>query len=287
MKTETKVLIYSMLNNLNISTFKIIGGFSLGLSSLFADGLHTFCDFITDIICMIGTKISKHKPTKLHPFGFGKIEYLNNLFIGTILFLLGIFIIINGLKHDVVVPPLSLLLLLLSAILLKILAIFIMHKVGKKINSQVLITSVEESKMDLISSLVVALIAIVLQFTDEYPWLKYTDLIGSMFIGLIVIKTALNIIIDNSLSLIGEVETNKDVIKKVEDFVSEFKGVEKQEVTLIKSGSYYQLHLVLELDHTLTLRQVTNLENKIKRSIIRHTSFDIKYETIYVTNKLA
>lgn len=286
MKTETKVLIYSMLNNLIISTFKIIGGFSLGLSSLFADGLHTFCDFITDIICMIGTKISKHKPTKLHPFGFGKIEYLNNLFIGAILFLLGIFIIINGIRHDVVVPPLSLLILLLSAILLKILAIFIMHKVGQKINSQVLITSVEESKMDLISSLVVALITVVLQFTDEYPWLKYADLIGSIFIGLIVMKTALSIIVDNSLSLIGEVETNKDIIKKVEDFVSEFKGVEKQEVTLIKSGSYYQLHLVLELDHTLTLRQVTNLENKIKRSIIRHTSLDIKYVTIYVTNKL-
>ena len=286
MKTETKVLIYSMLNNLIISTFKIIGGFSLGLSSLFADGLHTFCDFITDIICMIGTKISKHKPTKLHPFGFGKIEYLNNLFIGAILFLLGIFIIINGLKHDVIVPPLSLLILLLSAILLKILAIFIMHKVGQKINSQVLITSVEESKMDLISSLVVALITVVLQFTDEYPWLKYADLIGSIFIGLIVMKTALSIIFDNSLSVIGEVETNKDIIKKVEDFVSEFKGVEKQEVTLIKSGSYYQLHLVLELDHTLTLRQVTNLENKIKKSIIRHTSLDIKYVTIYVTNKL-
>lgn len=286
MKTETKVLIYSMLNNLIISTLKIIGGFSLGLSSLFADGLHTFCDFITDIICMIGTKISKHKPTKLHPFGFGKIEYLNNLFIGAILFLLGIFIIINGIKHDVIVPPLSLLILLLSAILLKILAIFIMHKVGQKINSQVLITSVEESKMDLISSLVVALITVVLQFTDEYPWLKYADLIGSIFIGLIVMKTALSIIVDNSLSLIGEVETNKDIIKKVEDFVSKFKGVEKQEVTLIKSGSYYQLHLVLELDHTLTLRQVTNLENKIKRSIIRHTSLDIKYVTIYVTNKL-
>lgn len=286
MKTETKVLIYSMLNNLIISTLKIIGGFSLGLSSLFADGLHTFCDFITDIICMIGTKISKHKPTKLHPFGFGKIEYLNNLFIGAILFLLGIFIIINGIKHDVIVPPLSLLILLLSAILLKILAIFIMRKVGQKINSQVLITSVEESKMDLISSLVVALITVVLQFTDEYPWLKYADLIGSIFIGLIVMKTALSIIVDNSLSIIGEVETNKDIIKKVEDFVSKFKGVEKQEVTLIKSGSYYQLHLVLELDHTLTLRQVTNLENKIKRSIIRHTSLDIKYVTIYVTNKL-
>lgn len=286
MKLETKILIYSMINNFIIANTKIISGIYLGLSSLLADGLHTFCDFITDIICMIGTKISKHKPTKLHPFGFGKIEYLNNLFIGIILFLLGIFIIINGIKHEVVVPPLSLLLLLLFTIILKTIAIFIMDKVGKKINSQVLITSKEESKMDLVSSFVVAIIAIVLQFTDEYPWLKYVDLLGSIFIGIIVIKTALNIIVDNSFSLIGEIETDKEIIKKVEDFVSEFKGVEKQEVTLIKSGSYYQLHLVLELDHNLTLRQVTNLENKIKRSIIRHTSLDIKYVTIYVTNKL-
>lgn len=286
MKLETKILIYSMINNLVISSAKIVGGFILGLNSLLADGLHTFCDFLTDIICMIGTKISKHRPTKLHPFGFGKIEYLNNLLIGAILFLLGIFIIINGIRHDVVVPPLSLLILLVEAILLKSLAIFIMHKVGKKINSQVLITSVEESKMDLVSSLVVALIAVMLQFSNEYEWLKYTDLLGSIFISIIVLKTALSIIIDNSLSLLGEIETNKEVIKRVEDFVLEFKGVENQEVTLIKSGSYYQLHLTLDLDHTLTLRQVTNLENKIKKSIIRHTSLNIKYVTIYVTNKL-
>ena len=286
MKLETKILIYSMINNLVISLAKIVGGFILGLNSLIADGLHTFCDFLTDIICMIGTKISKHRPTKLHPFGFGKIEYLNNLLIGAILFLLGIFIIINGIKHDVVVPPLSLLILLVGAILLKSLAIFIMNKVGKKINSQVLITSVEESKMDLVSSLVVALIAVMLQFSNEYEWLKYTDLLGSIFISIIVLKTALSIIIDNSLSLLGEIETNKEVIKRVEDFVLEFKGVENQEVTLIKSGSYYQLHLTLDLDHTLTLRQVKNLENKIKKSIIRHTSLNIKYVTIYVTNKL-
>lgn len=286
MKLETKILIYSMINNLVIALAKIVGGFILGLNSLLADGLHTFCDFLTDIICMIGTKISKHRPTKLHPFGFGKIEYLNNLLIGAILFLLGIFIIINGIKHDVVVPPLSLLILLVGAILLKSLAIFIMNKVGKKINSQVLITSVEESKMDLVSSLVVALIAVMLQFSNEYEWLKYTDLLGSIFISIIVLKTALSIIIDNSLSLLGEIETNKEVIKRVEDFVLEFKGVENQEVTLIKSGSYYQLHLTLDLDHTLTLRQVTNLENKIKKSIIRHTSLNIKYVTIYVTNKL-
>lgn len=286
MKLEFKVLIYSIINNLVISVIKIIGGMILGLSSLFADGLHTFSDFVTDVICMLGAKVSKKKPTKYHPFGFGKIEYLTNLFVGVILFLLGIYIIIHSLGSKTVVPPLSLLWLLVAALILKGIAIWVMHAVGNKINSQLLITSVEESKTDLYSSIGVAIISVILQFSDKYPILLYADKIGTILIGIIVLKTALKVIIDNSLSVIGEVETDKEKINKIKDFISEFKGVEDQEITLIKYGSYYKLQLMLDLDWKLSLRQVTNLEKKIKTSILRHRSLNIKYVTIYVTNKL-
>ena len=73
MKIELRVLIYSMLNNLIIAIIKILGGAFYGLGSLFADGMHTFSDFVTDIVCLVGAKISKKKPTKYHPFGFGKV----------------------------------------------------------------------------------------------------------------------------------------------------------------------------------------------------------------------
>ena len=96
MKLEFKVLIYSMINNLIISIIKIIGGMIFSLGSLFADGMHTFSDFFTDIVCLLGAKVSKKRPTKSHPFGFGKVEYLTNLFVGIVLVLLGIFIIINS-----------------------------------------------------------------------------------------------------------------------------------------------------------------------------------------------
>ena len=162
MKLETIVLVYSMMNNLVIAIAKIIGGFILNLSSLFADGLHTFCDFITDIICMIGAKVSKKKPTKHHPFGFGKIEYLTNLFVGIILFLLGIYIILHSIKSETIIPPVSLLWLLFAALVLKLIAITIMDKVGEKKHSQLLITSVEESKTDLYSSIGVIIITIIL-----------------------------------------------------------------------------------------------------------------------------
>lgn len=286
MKLEFKILLYSMINNLVIAGTKIVGGFILGLGSLFADGLHTFCDFVTDIICMIGAKVSKHKPTKAHPFGFGRVEYLINLLVGMILIFLGVFIIFHGIGKEVVVPPIGLMWLLVGAIVLKVIAIIVMHIAGKKINSQVLITSVEESKTDLISSIAVAIITVLLQFVDKYPFFKYADMIGSIFIGIIVLKSALTVIIENSLILVGEVEEDKEQVGKVNEYLNTFKNIKNSKITLIKNGFNYQLQLVLELDSKLSLRQVTNLEKKIKHGILRHRSFGIKYVSIYVTNDL-
>jgi len=167
MKVEFKVLLYSMFNNLAIAILKVFGGIYFNLSSLMADGLHTFSDFITDIVSLVGAKISKKRPTKYHPFGFGKVEYLANLFIGVILFLLGVFIIINGFGKEHIIPPMSLLWILFVALILKIIVIFIMNKVGKKINSQMLITSVKESKVDLYSSAGVIVITVLLQLAPS------------------------------------------------------------------------------------------------------------------------
>lgn len=286
MKIESIVLIYSMINNLLIAILKISGGAFYGLGSLFADGMHTLSDFITDIVCLLGAKFSKKKATKYHPFGFGKIEYLTNLFIGIILLILGLYIIISSFFKEAIIPPISLVWLLLIAIILKVIAIVIMHKIGQKINSQTLITSVEESKADLYSSAGVILITIILQFSNKYPILEYSDIIGSILIGSIVLKTAIGIISHNSLSLIGEVEKDENIIKKVDDFLKENKKLKDFDYELIKYGAYYKLQLTIELDSKLSLRQVTNIENQLKTSILRHRTLKIKYVTILVTNHL-
>ncbi len=286
MKLEFKTLIYSMINNLIISIIKIIGGVIFGLGSLFADGMHTFSDFITDIVCLVGAKLSKKKPTKYHPYGFGKVEYLTNLFVGIVLLLLAFYIIISSFFKEAVVPPLSVLILLILVFGLKALAIFIMNKIGKRINSQLLVTSVQESKADLYSTIGVVIITILLQFSDSIPLLEYSDIVGSILIGLIVFKTAISIIVDNSLLLIGEVEENEEINNKVKEFVKQRKEVKDVDVSLIEYGPYYRLQLTLELDSKLSLRQVTKIEESIKKDIIRHRSMKIKYVSINVTNKM-
>lgn len=286
MNIEIKTLIYSMLNNLVVSLIKIISGLTFNLGSLLADGLHTFSDFITDIFSLIANKISKKKPTKEHPFGFGRVEYLTNLFIGIILLILGIFIFIEAITNKVVIPPFIVIYILIFTIILKLIAIIIMHKVGKKINSNILIVSVEESKSDIYSSLGVLLVAILLQFSNQLPILKYSDLICSLLICILVLKIALTIIIQNSLALLGEVEENGEIYEKLAEKLTFYKNIINYDIDLIKYGSYYKLQLALELDSSLTLKEVTKIVNNIKKSIKKYRSLKIKYITIYVSNEL-
>ena len=286
MKLEIKVLKFSMINNFLIALIKIIGGIFFNLGSLIADGMHTFSDFITDIVCMIGSKISRKKPTKYHPFGFGKVEYLSNLFVGIILLALSVFIIIGSFNKKTTIPSLTVLFLLGLIFIMKLISIIVMNRVGKKINSQLLITSVKESTADLYSSIGVIIITILLQFSNKFEILKYSDMIGSILIGILVLKTAFQIIIDNSLSLIGEVEEDEKIINEIKDFILKEKTVKEVNINLIKYGSYYKLQLTLELDSNLSLREISKIENKLKKDLIRHRSFKIKYVTIYVTNKI-
>ncbi len=264
----------------------MFGGIFFNLTSLFADGMHTFSDFVTDIVCLISAKLSKRRPTKNHPFGFGKIEYLTNVFIGIILLALGIFIIFHAFTGEKIIPPLSVLILLAVTLVLKLISIYIMHRTGEKINSQLLITAVKESSTDLYSTIGVMIITVLLQFSSKFPILSYTDILGSILIAFIVFKTSFHIMLENSLSLIGEVEDNKEIINKVKEYIVKHKHVENQKIFLIKYGAYYKLQLTLVLDPKITLKSATRIEDEIKKDIIRHRSLHIKYVTIFITDKI-
>ena len=288
MKLELKALRYNMINNLIIAIIKVAGGIFFKLGSLYADGMHTFSDFITDIVCMVSSKVTKKRPTKYHPYGFGQVEYLTNLFVGIVLLALGLFIIINAFlkRNESTIPPLSVLIVLVVSFVLKLIAIRIMNTTGKKINSNVLITSVQESKADLYSTIGVVIITILLQFSNTVPVLRYADFIGSMIIGFIVLKTAYTIIVSNSLSIIGETEKNTEINDKICEYLKKYKKIINQKIELLKYGPYYQLHLTLQLDPNISLKQAEKMMATIKRDLVRTRSLKIKYVTIYLTDKI-
>lgn len=282
MKLERKCLIISMVNNLLISIIKVSGGIIFHVSSLFADGMHTFSDFITDIFALIGSKISRKRPTKIHPFGFGRAEYITNLLIGVIIILLGIFILVTSFFKEPIVPPLAVIGLLIGVTLMKLYSVNTLLRNGEKLNSGLLLTAAKESMTDVYSSIGVVLVVIVMQFSNYLPILEYADILGSIIISLLVIKTGIPIIKQNVMNLIGEVDIEKTHLESIENILNNYEVIKKHRTQLIKYGSYYKTHLTLELDPNITLREISDLENKLTIELKKNKTIKIKYINIDV-----
>ena len=267
---ELKALAFSMCYNFIITVIKIFGGCYFQLGSLVADGMHTMSDFITDLVSFIGVKLSKKRPTKAHPFGFGKVEYLTNLFMGMLLVVLAIYIVVAGFLGEVSIPSNVVFFLLLTVFVLKLVVLVFLFYMIRHIHSQVLFTSFREAKADLYSTVIVFIVVLLLKIV----------------IGFMIFHLAISIIIENSLCLLGEAEVDSSKEKDILDFIQSIHGVKEAKVTLIKYGDYYKIHVLVEVEKNLSLRQITNLEHKLKRELVRHRSFHVKYPSVYITTDL-
>ncbi len=286
MTRELRALVFSMIYNFIISIIKLFGGLFFHLGSLFADGIHTLSDFITDLVSFLGVHLSKKRPTKSHPFGFGRIEYITNLFVGMLLVILGIYVIVQGFSSEAFFPDNSIFLLLLTVFLLKLVVLIFLMFANMKIRSQVLITSLRETKTDLYSTIMVFGVVLSLKYSYLFPILKYADIVGSSIIGLMILSLAFKTISENVLSLLGEAEVDSKLVSDIRQFILGFRGVKDTKLMLIKYGDYYQIHVIVEVDEKLSVRRVTNLERRLKKALVSHRSFHVKYPTIYITNDL-
>lgn len=264
---EQTIFIITMLFNLIIATIKLLTGIIFGFSSLMADSLQSYTDFITDIISMIASKVGKKRANKKYPFGYGMIENISNLFIGLFLIILSIFIFIHSFSTSTPIISPMIFIILVITVFLKTMIILILYHYGKKNHNQSMIVSAKESSTDLISTSIVLVVGILLLFKDQFPILKHADMIGSILISLIIFYIAITIIIENITYLLGSSEENKELLTKIEEIIKQHSLIKDSHIKLMKIGTYYHLYLTIELEDTITLKQLVKLDNQLKKEL--------------------
>lgn len=276
MKKEKMILIITMLLNFLIASIKLVSGIVFQFSSLIADSLHSFSDFITDILSSIANRIGKKRANKKYPFGYGMIENISNLLIGIILFLLAVYIFIESFHSKEIILEPIIFIILVAAIILKLVVVAILYFSGKSLNNNSLLVSAKESAVDLVSSVIVLIVSILLQFQDKISWFKYANTVGSILISIIVFETAIKIIIENIEFLLGKNDENENIKTSIEKIINKNKLIKDSEFSLMKFGNYYNLFLTIELENNLTMKQLFSLEAKIKKEI-RNKKLKIKF----------
>ena len=178
---ENKIIIITMVLNLLVAIIKLVSGIIFSFSTLIADSIQSFMDFVTDITSLIANKIGKRRANKTYPFGYGQVYYLANLFTGILLFLIGMFILyqfffFNGkLKVNF-----NLFFVIMSVLILKLIVVRLLTHYGKKFKSELMIEASRESNADFISTCVV-LVVFILSILEPYMPINISiDKIGSL-----------------------------------------------------------------------------------------------------------
>lgn len=258
---------------------KIIVGFLGSSVSLITDGFHCLSDALTDLLAIVGSILSQKPADQQHPYGHGKIEYLISLMIGIGIAILGFSTIFSVFSFPMMIPEDMVLYAAIISFLIKYFLAKYLQKEGIKTKSTILISSGKESMTDAMTSVIVIISFVLLKLSSFFPFLRYSDLLVSLLIGLSILYTAYQLSKMSILSLIGEKEEDivqNEIIKRLIFQTEEVLGI--KELLIMKYGFYYQVNLTIYLDKTLTLDKIEQITDALKKRLSQSK------ENIYYTN---
>ena len=242
--------------NILCALVKIVIGALAGSIAIVSEGLNNAADVASSVLTIIGTKLAGKHPTKEHPFGYGRIEYLTSLIISVMILMTAyetitesIGLIFNPKAMDLNV--LIIVIIAVSAIIKFALGVYVENQ-GKKINSASLVGIGKDSKSDCIVSVVTILATLVYIFFD-LSIDAYAGIVTSLFIfkaGYEILKETVGDILgtagDKELAdkLYAHIRNNPLVLNAADMMLHNY-GPDRY------SGS-----VNIEMDHALTVEEI-------------------------------
>lgn len=268
---ENKELIISCITNLSLFIFKLVGGILCKSSSFIADSMHSCSIFISDSMNIYNKE--KERNDKL---------YYINVAAGLFILFIGFGIIYNVLGRKYYLPKSQLFIFCSIAIFVKlVLSLYLMYS-GQNKNNQALSLSAYNSRLDVISSLIVLFGTMIMRIFSSVKFLRYIDMISTFIIGLIVINIGYNYLKEVISFKIGTAITDEDLISDIKKNIIKNKNViEIDEIIILRIGDYYKIVGSLEMNGQYSLIEVHDIICKIEKKLKQEFK-DIRDVTIKV-----
>ena len=219
-----KVTLVGFVANFLLSGIKLVAGFIGNSGAMIADAVHSFSDFVTDIIVLFFVKISSKPKDECHDYGHGKYETLATVIIGLLLAVVGIEIFISSVKtivafirgEQIAQPELIALLAAAISILVKEGLFQYTKFVGKSVNSSVVVANAWHHRSDALSS-IGTLIGIGGAYFLGEKW-AVLDPIAAIFVSILICKVAYDLFIPGIQELLERSlpkETEDEILRIV------------------------------------------------------------------------
>jgi cation diffusion facilitator family transporter len=282
MNKNVQVMLKSVFVNIILVITKFLIGILGNSTALVADGVHSLSDLATDIVAIVCAKLSDKPADKEHPYGHGKIEYICCIFISILVLLLGCELIYNAFNSRIKVPSVIVIYATIVTIILKyLLSSYILAK-GKEYNSTLLLTSGQESRTDVYSSLIVFIAAILSQFSNQISIFKYADFGATLVLGVFILIMGLKMLSSNLKIILGAGETNEELISALKSTLRNYPEINSyNNLNVIRFGSYYKCDLTVFIDEKVTVGNADKKVEELKKQL-REVNPQLKYLNIVI-----
>jgi cation diffusion facilitator family transporter len=220
-----KITLIGAFVNALLGVVKMIGGFFFHSHALFADGIHSISDLLTDMMVLFASKYGSIDADETHPYGHQRIETAATLFVSLLLILAGCGIAWDSidelLKAEHTFPSaLAIPIICFSIVANEVLFHYTRH-VGKQINSQLIAANAWHHRSDAASSVVV-----LVGLLGSLAGLVYLDALAAVVVSLMITKMGWDYGW-NSVKELVDTAVDAELLEQIEQTIQSIDGVIK------------------------------------------------------------
>ena len=270
-----------MVLNVFLAAVKLAVGVLVRSSALIADGIHSVSDLATDLVVLVGTRLSSQPADECHPYGHSKLETLASQIIALFLLLVSIGLIWSAgaaiYNHEINYPGYPVLLVAAVSVVSKEIIFHLTRKVSRVVRSSALYANAWHHRSDSLSS-----IAVLLGGTAGLLGWGYADHASTIAVGFMIIGVALKIFYEGFVEL-SEHAADRESVETIEKTLSgeeDIRGWHALRTRKLGAELFIDVHILVDpalsvvKGHEITV----HVENKIRRELSRPANILIHIE---------
>ena len=209
--------------NVLLFAVKLAIGFLMNSLAIMADAFNNLSDAASSIISFVGVKMAGKPADKEHPFGHGRIEYISALIVAFLVIEVGLTCLQSSVEklfhpEDITFDWLSFVILLLS-VGVKLWMSFFNRKLGRRIDSKVMLATAADSAGDVIVTSATLASILICYFTSVN-----IDAFTGLAVSVLVIWSGISIARDTLEPLIGQ-RPDPELYRQIQEMVESYDGI--------------------------------------------------------------
>lgn len=282
-KMIRNISLVSIGGNTLLSGFKLIAGITGHSGAMISDAIHSMSDVFTTFIAIIGVNISKKKADREHPYGHERLECVASLFLGIILFIVGLEIGINGLKtifngnyYNLTVPSFIALIAAVLSIVSKEAMYWYTLYYAKILNSSAFMADAWHHRSDALSS-----IGSLIGIGGAMMGYPVMDSIASVVICFFILKVAFDISLD-AIKKMLDTSCDEEFEIELANYIQEQPDVMRVDALQTRMfGNKIYIDLEISVIGEKTLNEAHEVAENVHSSVEKKYP-DVKHVMIHV-----